>query len=438
MTRADGQRHRGGPGRRRRHPAADRAPRRARARGQPLRLWRGPLRRLLRASRRRRGALLPDAAVAGRGPGRHHGRGAVRRGRPHPVQQAILDRQAAQCGFCVAGIVVRAAALLEAEPGADAVRVAEALDRNLCRCGVAAADRRCDHGGEHAAMTDPKVPAHIADNPRLGTWLSVDGRRGSTYTSARSSSARASSPRSPRSPRTPSDCRSRRSGWCRRTPSTARTRGSPPAACRSCRPDPRCATSAPCVRTLTEGPVDPVSEYVDLIASAGPGHRPRPASRRRSAGTGARGRPQRGPPRPARQGARPPPLPRRPAARRAAARSGAAAAVVRRPAGRSSPRTGRRRAWSWCATGRSSAWSASARPTSTGRSTSSSATARGRSATCCPTRTTSSTWLRAGPHEEIPVRDEEPAPGAALRVVLQAVPGARLDRAELRDGPVGR
>ncbi len=54
---------------------------------------------------------------------------------PHPVQQAILDKQAAQCGFCVAGIVVRAAALLESEPGADAVRVAEALDRNLCRCG---------------------------------------------------------------------------------------------------------------------------------------------------------------------------------------------------------------------------------------------------------------------------------------------------------------
>jgi len=54
---------------------------------------------------------------------------------PHPVQQAILDKQAAQCGFCVAGIVVRAAALLESEPGADAVRVAEALNRNLCRCG---------------------------------------------------------------------------------------------------------------------------------------------------------------------------------------------------------------------------------------------------------------------------------------------------------------
>ncbi|WP_432478180.1 (2Fe-2S)-binding protein [Nocardioides sp. GXQ0305] len=57
-------------------------------------------------------------------------------GSPHPVQQALLDRQAAQCGFCISGIVVRAAALLEEEPDADAERVAEALDRNLCRCGA--------------------------------------------------------------------------------------------------------------------------------------------------------------------------------------------------------------------------------------------------------------------------------------------------------------
>jgi nicotinate dehydrogenase subunit A len=57
-------------------------------------------------------------------------------GTPHPVQRAILDRQAAQCGFCISGIVVQAAALLEAEPDADAARVAEALDRNLCRCGT--------------------------------------------------------------------------------------------------------------------------------------------------------------------------------------------------------------------------------------------------------------------------------------------------------------
>lgn len=57
-------------------------------------------------------------------------------GVPHPVQRAILDRQAAQCGFCISGIVVRAAALLDEEPDADAARVAEALDGNLCRCGA--------------------------------------------------------------------------------------------------------------------------------------------------------------------------------------------------------------------------------------------------------------------------------------------------------------
>lgn len=62
--------------------------------------------------------------------------GLSRDGVPHPVQQAILDRQAAQCGFCIAGIVVRAAALLRDEPDAGADRVAEALERNLCRCGA--------------------------------------------------------------------------------------------------------------------------------------------------------------------------------------------------------------------------------------------------------------------------------------------------------------
>jgi nicotinate dehydrogenase subunit A len=62
--------------------------------------------------------------------------GLSRDGAPHPVQRAILDGQAAQCGFCISGIVVRAAALLDEEPDADADRVAEALDRNLCRCGA--------------------------------------------------------------------------------------------------------------------------------------------------------------------------------------------------------------------------------------------------------------------------------------------------------------
>ncbi|GGL00008.1 (2Fe-2S)-binding protein [Mangrovihabitans endophyticus] len=55
---------------------------------------------------------------------------------PHPVQRALLDEQAAQCGYCVTGIVMTAAALLEREPRPGAEAVAAALDGHLCRCGA--------------------------------------------------------------------------------------------------------------------------------------------------------------------------------------------------------------------------------------------------------------------------------------------------------------
>ena len=56
--------------------------------------------------------------------------------RPHPVAQAIIDGQAAQCGFCISGVVISAAGLLATndDPSEDEVRAA--LDRNLCRCGA--------------------------------------------------------------------------------------------------------------------------------------------------------------------------------------------------------------------------------------------------------------------------------------------------------------
>jgi nicotinate dehydrogenase subunit A len=55
---------------------------------------------------------------------------------PHPVQQAFLDEQAAQCGYCVTGIIMTAAALLDRDPHPAEPAVAEALDRHLCRCGA--------------------------------------------------------------------------------------------------------------------------------------------------------------------------------------------------------------------------------------------------------------------------------------------------------------
>jgi nicotinate dehydrogenase subunit A len=56
--------------------------------------------------------------------------------RPHPLQQAFLDGQAAQCGYCISGIVMSAAALLRKNRDPSDAEIAAALDRNLCRCGT--------------------------------------------------------------------------------------------------------------------------------------------------------------------------------------------------------------------------------------------------------------------------------------------------------------
>src|SRR5580693_3700407 len=57
-------------------------------------------------------------------------------GRLHPVQQAFIDEQAAQCGYCTSGMVMAAAGLLRGRPVPAEQEVREALDGNLCRCGT--------------------------------------------------------------------------------------------------------------------------------------------------------------------------------------------------------------------------------------------------------------------------------------------------------------
>jgi nicotinate dehydrogenase subunit A len=54
----------------------------------------------------------------------------------HPVQTALLAEQAAQCGYCISGIAVAAAALLSSNRNPTETEVRTALDRNLCRCGA--------------------------------------------------------------------------------------------------------------------------------------------------------------------------------------------------------------------------------------------------------------------------------------------------------------
>lgn len=56
--------------------------------------------------------------------------------RPHPLQSAFIAEQAMQCGYCVSGILVSAAALLARNSDPAEAEVRAALDRNLCRCGA--------------------------------------------------------------------------------------------------------------------------------------------------------------------------------------------------------------------------------------------------------------------------------------------------------------
>jgi nicotinate dehydrogenase subunit A len=56
--------------------------------------------------------------------------------RPHPLQTAFIAEQAMQCGYCISGILISAAALLQRNANPSEGDVRDALDRNLCRCGA--------------------------------------------------------------------------------------------------------------------------------------------------------------------------------------------------------------------------------------------------------------------------------------------------------------
>lgn len=75
--------------------------------------------------------------------------------RPGPLQQAFIDTQAAQCGYCIAGMIMRAQALLEHNPQPDAATIRAHMASNLCRCGthlriIEAITHVVENGGLHA------------------------------------------------------------------------------------------------------------------------------------------------------------------------------------------------------------------------------------------------------------------------------------------------
>lgn len=62
--------------------------------------------------------------------------GLSKNGELHPVQQAFIDTQAAQCGYCVNGMIMTAVALLEKKPKPNELEIRSALDPVICRCGT--------------------------------------------------------------------------------------------------------------------------------------------------------------------------------------------------------------------------------------------------------------------------------------------------------------
>jgi nicotinate dehydrogenase subunit A len=81
-----------------------------------------------------RACALPVAGVAGRAITTLEGLGNM--AAPHPVQQAFIDTQAAQCGYCLNGMVMATAALLRTTPQPTEAQARAALSHNLCRCGT--------------------------------------------------------------------------------------------------------------------------------------------------------------------------------------------------------------------------------------------------------------------------------------------------------------
>jgi nicotinate dehydrogenase subunit A len=81
-----------------------------------------------------RSCVLPVSSVGEKSVTTLEGLGSA--DRPHPLQKAFIEEQAAQCGYCANGMIMTAKALLDRTPQPTEAQVRKALAANLCRCGT--------------------------------------------------------------------------------------------------------------------------------------------------------------------------------------------------------------------------------------------------------------------------------------------------------------
>ena len=86
----------------------------------------------------------------------------------HPLQEAFIAHDAVQCGYCTAGQLMSAAALLSRDPSPDDEAIREAMAGNLCRCGTYPGIVRAIHAAAQALHADDAVPASAPGTEHAG------------------------------------------------------------------------------------------------------------------------------------------------------------------------------------------------------------------------------------------------------------------------------
>lgn len=116
-----------------------------------------------------RSCVVPVAAAVGRETLTLEGLGGA--DAPHPIQRAFIEEQAAQCGYCLNGMIMSTKALLDRNPAPSDAQIREALRFNLCRCGthveIMQAVRRAAVYVRDAAMHGLKHEFNPALNPSV-------------------------------------------------------------------------------------------------------------------------------------------------------------------------------------------------------------------------------------------------------------------------------